>query len=50
MIGSLVSSFLVFFNMFLGPLVSAVVALVRVLKFFNVNDDWRSFSNNEIGH
>jgi len=27
-----------------------MVALVRVLKFFNVNNDWWSFSNNEVRH
>ncbi len=38
------------FEVLLRPFVSTVAALVRVLKFFNVNDDWRSFSNNEVWH
>lgn len=43
-------SFPLFFDVFLGPLVSAVTAPVRVLKLFNVNDYWWSFSNNEVRH
>ena len=43
-------TFSLFFNMLLGPFVSAVLALVRVLELFNVDDcrlafledkDWR---------
>ena len=33
-------TFSLFFNMLLGPFVSAVLALVRVLELFNVDDYW----------
>lgn len=38
-------AFLVFFDMFLGPFVSAIRALVVVEKFFNIDNYWASLTN-----
>ncbi len=43
---SILSAFSVLFNAILRPFVAAVLALVSVLKFFNVNDDWFPFFDN----
>jgi len=37
--------FPVFFEMLLGPFVSTMCTLVRVLESFNVNDYWSAFIN-----